>query len=160
MTGNYVLSGTSYSKWVFFDDFMFQIMFPEFMREKFRNFDESSMAGLPKLHFTCPEQCFLEISFVAKFVFIYSVFDFQEKQLWLPEKIFVRVLGKKLYEFRWSVFGEKLFLNNFKFLLLDHFRTLSGKKLNFWRWIIGKVKECNLLVQRNDFMKTIVFWKK
>ena len=54
-------------------------MSPEFMGKKFWKFDENSMVGLLKLPSTCPGQRFLENSFVANFVFIYSIFDFQEK---------------------------------------------------------------------------------
>ena len=72
--------------------------------------------------------------FVAKFVFIYSVFDFQEKQLWLPEKIFIRVLGKVLYESRWSMFGEKaLFETILDFYFSIIFELWAEKKNHFWK---------------------------
>ena len=144
----------------FFEGFKFQIKFLEFMRKKFRGFDESSMAGLTKLHSPCPEQCFLESSFVAKFVFIYSFFDFQEKNSDFRKRFLSGFLEKNSTSPDGQCLEKSFFLNIFKFLLLHHFRTLSGKKLNFRRWIIGNVKEFNLVVQRNDFMKTIVFWKK
>ena len=122
-----MLSGTFYSKTVFFNVFMVLILFPEFMGNNFWKFDENSMVGLLKLQYTCPEQCFLSRS---SFSFI---------QFLIFRKITL-TSGKDFCQGSWKstlrvqmfdVWRKSFIWNNSTFLLLHHFWTLSGKNSTF-----------------------------
>ena len=140
MAQNYVLSGTFYSKTVFLMFSWFYILFPEFMGKNFWKFDENSTVGLLKLQSTCPEQCFLENSFIAKFVFVYSVFDFQENNSDFRKRFLSGFLEKYSMSPDGRCLEKKLYLKQFYISTSPSFSNFERKrKIIFGRKIFGKV---------------------
>ena len=135
-----MLSGTFYSKTVSFNVFMVLILFLEFMGKNFWKFDENSMVGLLKLQSTFPEQCFLENSFIAKFVFVYSVFDFQENNSDFRKRFLSGFLERYSTSSDGRCMEKKLYLKQFYISTSPSFSNFELKrKIIFGRKIFGNV---------------------
>ena len=98
-------------------------------RRKIETFCENATAGLPKPHFTCPEERFSG----KQNVFLGKLFSFQvlivKEKIMTPAKIFSEGCLKSTLRVQLIAFTIKFFLEIF--LLLHLFRTSSGKNFNF-----------------------------
>ena len=109
---------------IVFETFRFFWIVAGVWRRKIENFCENAMAGLPKLHFTCPEE---RVS--GKQFFLWKLFSFQflivKEKIVTPAKGFSEGCLKSTLWFQLIAFTIKTFSEIF--LLLHIFRTSSGK---------------------------------
>ena len=125
-----MLCGTFYSK-IFFLCFHGSNIVSGVYGKKIWKFDEKSMVGLPKLHFTCPEQRFLENSFVASSFLFIQFLIFRKKTLTSGKDFCQGSWKSTLWVQMVNVWRKSFIWNNFIILLLHRFGNLSVKEKSF-----------------------------
>ena len=155
-TDFYVPSWTFKSKKVFivFETFRCFWIVAGVWRRESENFCENAMAGLPKLHFTCPGE-----RFSGKQFFLGKLFSFQflivKEKIMTPAKDFSEGCSKSTLRFQLIAFTIKIFFAIF--LLLRLFRTSSGRNFQLSTYIFCKLLMCILRIQMNTSRKKDFF---